>query len=592
MGDPFAFRVIQGSCCVVWVSVSLFDLTELQAGAQSHNGLTIHNPGNDDWFEYFAESSGSLNVDIFFSDDEGDLELRLLTPEATELAVSSTMTNNEHVSWEVFAGQSYFIHVSGFQDDTNGSYDLRINTGNSRPTISDIANRSISEDESTGTISLTVGDEETPASLLTVTAKSSNEQLVPDDDVVLSGSGSSRSLVVTPAADQSGFSTITVTVDDGDGGINTTSFRLTVNPVNDAPVITSSNTAGLPENTTSVTTVTSTDIDGGVPTYSIASGLDGELFVIDANTGTLRFITPPDFESPADSDGDNEYRVQVQVDDDNGGITSQTIRVTVTNVADESAPTVDIVNVSPDPRAGVVDEIIIEFSSAVTGFDLGDLSLTRTNDSVSSLLPGSATLSTTDNITWRLATLDGLTVDSGVYELTLDAASAEIQDLQGGVLAAGATDRWINGAGDANGDHEFNQLDLIQVLVPMKYLTGEAATWGEGDWNGDGVFNQFDILATQQTQPTHYLNGPFGARSSVPDVAHGPLGHDDPASASVLPEPVTVGMPRVDAAAAADIVMAQIADASPLPTDSDSVLAKQEGTSAAADDAELTLVLL
>ena len=283
----------------------------------------------------------------------------------------------------------------------------------------------------------------------------------------------------------------------------------------------------------------------------------------------------------------------MQVDDDNGGITSQTIRVTVTNVADESAPTVDIVNVSPDPRAGVVDEIIIEFSSAVTGFDLGDLSLTRTNDSVSSLLPGSATLSTTDNITWRLGTLDGLTVDSGVYELTLDAASAEIQDLQGGVLAAGATDKWINGAGDANGDHEFNQLDLIRVLVPMKYLTGEPATWGEGDWNGDGVFNQFDILATQQTQPTHYLNGPFGARSSVPDVAHEPLGDDDPASASVLPEPVTLGMPNDDdAAAAADIVMAQIADASPLLTDSDSVLAKQDGTSAAADDAELLLVLL
>jgi hypothetical protein len=76
-------------------------------------------------------------------------------------------------------------------------------------------------------------------------------------------------------------------------------------------------------------------------------------------------------------------------------------------------------------------------------------------------------------------------------------------------------------AGDADQDFDFDQLDLVQVQVAGKYLTGEPATWGEGDWNGtpvmfsaeppvgDGVFNQFDIVTAQQAGL--YLAGPYAA---------------------------------------------------------------------------------
>ena len=53
-------------------------------------------------------------------------------------------------------------------------------------------------------------------------------------------------------------------------------------------------------------------------------------------------------------------------------------------------------------------------------------------------------------------------------------------------------------AGDANLDQAFNQRDLVQVQIAAKYLTGQAATWGEGDWNGDSVFNPLDIVAALQ----------------------------------------------------------------------------------------------
>src|SRR3989344_5100733 len=49
----------------------------------------------------------------------------------------------------------------------------------------------------------------------------------------------------TPAQDQYGYSDITVQVDDSDGGSNTDTFRVTVNSVNDAPVLT-----GIPDKST------------------------------------------------------------------------------------------------------------------------------------------------------------------------------------------------------------------------------------------------------------------------------------------------------------------------------------------------------
>ena len=92
------------------------------------------------------------------------------------------------------------------------------------------------EDTATAPISLTIGDVETPATALTVTATSSNVALVPDANLVLSGTGADRTLVVTPAANQAGTATITVTVSDGTASTPQT-FTVTVTAVNDAPTL-------------------------------------------------------------------------------------------------------------------------------------------------------------------------------------------------------------------------------------------------------------------------------------------------------------------------------------------------------------------
>jgi serralysin len=88
--------------------------------------------------------------------------------------------------------------------------------------------------------------------------------------------------------------------------------------VNDnTPVITSSATASVAENTTAVMTVTATDADLPAQTlsYSIVGGADAAKFSINASTGALSFVTAPDYEAPTDAGGNNVYDVTVQVSD-------------------------------------------------------------------------------------------------------------------------------------------------------------------------------------------------------------------------------------------------------------------------------------
>ena len=73
---------------------------------------------------------------------------------------------------------------------------ITITPVNDTPTLSSVANQSITAGSSTGDLAFTVGDVETAADSLTVTATSSNTDLVPNNPshLVLGGSDSSRRL--------------------------------------------------------------------------------------------------------------------------------------------------------------------------------------------------------------------------------------------------------------------------------------------------------------------------------------------------------------------------------------------------------------
>jgi hypothetical protein len=99
---------------------------------------------------------------------------------------------------------------------------------NTPPTLSNITDKTTNINIPTGPISFTIGDAQTPPGGLTVSGGSSNQTLVPNGNIVFGGSGTNRTVTITPAAGQSGNTTITISVSDG---VATTSdsFGLTVN---------------------------------------------------------------------------------------------------------------------------------------------------------------------------------------------------------------------------------------------------------------------------------------------------------------------------------------------------------------------------
>ena len=107
---------------------------------------------------------------------------------------------------------------------------------------------------------------------------------------------------------------------------------------NVAPTITSSNTASVAENQTAaidVNAIDDADAEGARLVYSLSGGADGSLFDIDASSGVVTFLGTPDFENPADANGDNGYEIEVTVTDSEGRTVVQTIVITVTDVAVE-----------------------------------------------------------------------------------------------------------------------------------------------------------------------------------------------------------------------------------------------------------------
>jgi hypothetical protein len=130
-----------------------------------------------------------------------------------------------------------------------------------------------------------------------------------------------------------------------DSGIDTQVLAVTVTDTDEDPTITSNGggyTAAvfLAENSTAVTTVTAApSVAGRALTFSIEGGADAHLFTINPMTGALALVAPPNFEAPTDSDGNNVYKVTVQVSDGEGGTTKQDIAVVVTNVNEPPAIT-------------------------------------------------------------------------------------------------------------------------------------------------------------------------------------------------------------------------------------------------------------
>jgi len=83
------------------------------------------------------------------------------------------------------------------------------------PTISGVATSYTMTRSTVRNVTVTVGDADSGASVVTLTATSSNQNVIYTTGVTFSGSGSSRTMRIAPRAGRTGTSTITITASDG-----------------------------------------------------------------------------------------------------------------------------------------------------------------------------------------------------------------------------------------------------------------------------------------------------------------------------------------------------------------------------------------
>ncbi len=105
---------------------------------------------------------------------------------------------------------------------------FRLDVTDGPPTITGLADQTIAGGTVLAPMNFTVGDDLTAADSLVVSATSSNTALLPNVDIVLGGSGATRTISAMPVFGASGTTTITVSVTDGANNTSMASFALNV----------------------------------------------------------------------------------------------------------------------------------------------------------------------------------------------------------------------------------------------------------------------------------------------------------------------------------------------------------------------------
>ncbi len=99
---------------------------------------------------------------------------------------------------------------------------------NDIPIGSAIANQSVCFNTTVSGLALSITDEYPGNNTFIVTGTSSNTSIVENSGIAITGSGSTRSISITPKTDATGTCTITIKIVDSEGKENTTSFSVTV----------------------------------------------------------------------------------------------------------------------------------------------------------------------------------------------------------------------------------------------------------------------------------------------------------------------------------------------------------------------------
>ncbi len=162
----------------------------------------------------------------------------------------------------------------------------------------------------------------------------------------------------TPTGAQAGLRAFVVRLSDGRGGVTDHAFEIDVQPVNDAPFITSTPVLNATEDQQYSYDVNASDEEAGPLTFSLT--VAPSTMRIDAETGVITWV-------PNNADV-GDHPVVVRVTDSGNASDEQSLSVRVTNVND--AP---VIAVNPAPPSAVAEGALFSWVPAVSDVDVGDV---------------------------------------------------------------------------------------------------------------------------------------------------------------------------------------------------------------------------
>ena len=270
-----------------------------------------------------AMASGALPAAATFAVDAWSATLSVATADDAVVEASSTVTA------ALTAGTGYAVAAE------RGAAEILV-VDNDTASFAVAASPSEIEEGDAATVTVSIANGVTFAADQAVTLRTSGTAAAEDytlsaTTLTLTAGEAAVSATLTATDDEAEESaeTVTLTASHDDKEIGTATVTI---GANEPPAVTGASSVDYAENgDEAVAAYTATDPEGEMIAWSLSGADDG---VFSMTAGELAFLAPPNYENPADANGDNEYRVSVTATDTSGASASVEVTVRVTDVTD------------------------------------------------------------------------------------------------------------------------------------------------------------------------------------------------------------------------------------------------------------------
>jgi hypothetical protein len=315
------------------------------------------------------------------------------------------------------ANESGTARITVIVSDPHGltasnAFDLTVTGVNNPPVLGGISDETIVEDFNLQT-SLTVSDSETiDCNNLNFSVVSSDHTLIPNESISYTCQAGTIYLSLTPASNQTGVATITITVSDPEGLTDATSFDVTVSDKNEPPSISPETieTQTTYEDTLFEISYTITDPESNPCHLTITITSSDTVLLPDSN---LSYIC----------NADNYTMTFMPTNNMSGDVTISILATDAIGLTDFSSFTLSVIPVNDAPLITQTNDSIIDEESILTkSFTISDIegdSLTISASSSNTSLISLSNMTFSGTGESRTLTITPTTNESGYATLTV-----------------------------------------------------------------------------------------------------------------------------------------------------------------------------